>query len=188
MHLAFNMFALWIAGSLVERLYGPAMMLGLYVLCAAAGSAASLAFGGPYPSVGASGAVFGFFGILFAVQRVHDPVLDRQARGAMAQIGGLIVANLVLNVMINGGAAVAGGGPGIDIAAHVGGLRGRPLARLPAGAHAASRRSARCGSGPRGARTGQAGDGSCCSRAAGVAGLVVVIVALVLIGPIAALG
>ncbi|MCU0506180.1 MAG: rhomboid family intramembrane serine protease, partial [Chloroflexi bacterium] len=73
-HLGFNMLALWIAGSLVERLYGAPTMLALYLLTAAAGSAASFAFGGPYPSVGASGAVFGFFGILFAVQRVHDPV------------------------------------------------------------------------------------------------------------------
>jgi len=116
MHLALNMFALWIAGSFVERLYGPATMLLIYVLTAAAGSAASFAFGGPAPSVGASGAVFGLFGVLFAVQRIHDPVLDRRARAVLGQMGGLIVLNLVL------GFVMTGGGIPIDIAAHVGGL------------------------------------------------------------------
>ena len=187
LHLAFNMFALWIAGSLVERLYGPAMMLGLYVLCGAAGSAASLAFGGPYPSVGASGAIFGFFGILFAVQRVHDPVLDRQARAAMAQMGGLIVANLVLNVVMNGGAAAAGGGPGIDIAAHVGGLvAGLWLAYL-----LVPTRVATIGSmweRPEGSEDPSAARRLTAFRLAGIAGLIAVIVALVLIGPIVALG
>jgi rhomboid protease GluP len=116
MHLALNMFALWIAGSFVERLYGPATMLLIYLLTAAAGSAASFAFGGPAPSVGASGAVFGLFGVLFAVQRIHDPVLDRRARAVLGQMGGLIVLNLIL------GFVMTGGGIPIDIAAHVGGL------------------------------------------------------------------
>ncbi|MEI8332896.1 MAG: rhomboid family intramembrane serine protease [Chloroflexota bacterium] len=116
MHLALNMFALWIAGSFVERLYGSATMLFLYVITAAAGSAASFAFGGPAPSVGASGAVFGLFGVLFAVQRIHDPVLDRRARAVLGQMGGLIVLNLVL------GFVMTGSGVPIDIAAHVGGL------------------------------------------------------------------
>jgi rhomboid protease GluP len=116
LHLALNMFALWIGGSFVERLYGPIPMLVAYVLTAAAGSAASLAFGGPAPSVGASGAVFGLFGILFAMQRVHDPVLDRRTRAVLGQIGGLIVINLVL------GFVMTGGGIPIDVAAHVGGL------------------------------------------------------------------
>jgi membrane associated rhomboid family serine protease len=116
MHLALNMFALWIAGSFVERLYGPLTMLLLYVLTAAAGSAASFVFGGPAPSVGASGAIFGLFGVLFAVQRIHDPVLDRRARAVLGQMGGLIVLNLVLGLFMTGG------GIPIDIAAHVGGL------------------------------------------------------------------
>ena len=116
MHLALNMFALWIAGSFVERLYGPVTMLLLYLLTAAAGSAASFVFGGPAPSVGASGAVFGMFGVLFAVQRIHDPVLDRRARAALGQVGGLIAVNLVF------GLVMTGGGVPIDMAAHVGGL------------------------------------------------------------------
>jgi membrane associated rhomboid family serine protease len=176
MHLGFNMLALWIAGSLVERLYGAPTMLALYLLTAAAGSAASFAFGGPYPSVGASGAVFGFFGILFAVQRVHDPVLDRRARAALAQMGGLIAMNLVL------GLVMTGGGIPIDMAAHVGGL----LAGLWLGYLLVPGRV------PTVASMWQRPDGDpgpdrrlVAFRVVGVLVLVVVIVGLVLVGPVA---
>ncbi len=179
MHLGLNMVALWIAGSLVERLYGAPVMLALYLLTAAAGSAASFAFGGPYPSVGASGAIFGFFGILFAVQRVHDPVLDRRARAAMAQMGGLIAINLVL------GLVMTGGGIPIDMAAHVGGL----IAGLWLGYLLAPGRV------PTIASMWQRSDGAkgvdtrlAAFRIVGVLGLAVVIVGLVLVGPIASLG
>jgi membrane associated rhomboid family serine protease len=111
-HLFFNMYALYLAGVLVERLYGPILYLGLYLAAAAAGSTASFLFGGGVPSVGASGAVFGLFGVLAAVSRVHNPVLDRQGQMLIGQIGGLIVINLVLSFLI----------PGIDISAHIGGL------------------------------------------------------------------
>jgi rhomboid protease GluP len=175
MHLGLNMFALWIGGSFVERLYGPVPMLVAYVLTAAAGSAASLAFGGPAPSVGASGAVFGLFGILFAMQRVHDPVLDRRSRAVLGQIGGLIVINLVL------GAVMTGGGIPIDIAAHVGGLvAGLWLGFLfPPGKVATVASMWQRPNGGGAATRAMAG-----MQALGVLALVVAIVALVLVGPI----
>ena len=42
-HLMFNMYALWIIGPIVEALYGPWRYLGIYALCAVAGSVASYA-------------------------------------------------------------------------------------------------------------------------------------------------
>jgi len=84
---------------------------------AAAGSAASFAFGGPAPSVGASGAIFGLCGVLVAVSAVHRPVLDRRGRAIMSQIGFLVVLNLIIGFGF--GALL---GVRIDNAAHVGGL------------------------------------------------------------------
>ncbi len=116
LHLFFNMYALFIAGALVEQLYGPRLFMVLYLLSAAAGSVGSFVLGGDAPSVGASGGIFGLFGVLLAVSRTHHPVLDRRGQMLIGQIGGLIVINLVL------GFGIAGLGVGIDNAAHIGGL------------------------------------------------------------------
>ncbi len=112
LHLAFNMYALYVIGPTVEALYGSTRLLVLYLACGAAGSIASYVFGGPAPSVGASGAVFGLFGVLLVADRVHKPALTRNARGLTMQIGVLIGLNLVI------GFSVAT----IDNAAHIGGL------------------------------------------------------------------
>jgi membrane associated rhomboid family serine protease len=117
LHLGLNMYALYLVGPIVERIYGWKLFGLMYVLCALAGSAASLVFGTPgVPSVGASGAIYGIFGVVLAASRIHDPALDRQSRMLVSQVGGLIVLNLVLNVFFN---SVGGN---IDIGAHIGGL------------------------------------------------------------------
>lgn len=111
-HLLFNMYALYIVGPLVEVLYGRLVFLAFYLLAAAGGSIASyLVF--PGTSVGASGAIFGLFGLLFVSNFIHKPVLGRQASGLTRQIGMLILINLVIGFAFGGR---------IDNAAHVGGL------------------------------------------------------------------
>jgi membrane associated rhomboid family serine protease len=116
LHLAFNMYALYIVGPLVERIFGPIQYVAIYILCAIGGSIASyIVF--PEPAVGASGAIFGLFGVLFVAMWRHHPLLDRQARAVASQIGFLIVFNLGLNVFM-----VTSGTVAIDIAAHLGGL------------------------------------------------------------------
>lgn len=114
-HLLSNMYALYLVGPVVERLYGSARFLLFYVLTAAAGSMLSYVIT-PNDAVGASGAIFGLFGILFVAQRIHHPLMDRQARSITTQIGALIVINLVF------GFGLAGGGIPIDNWAHIGGL------------------------------------------------------------------
>jgi membrane associated rhomboid family serine protease len=64
LHLFFNMFALYMFGSELERLWGPKRFLNLYlasVISAALAQLAvfSLASVEPYPTIGASGGVFG---------------------------------------------------------------------------------------------------------------------------------
>ena len=98
-HLGFNMYALWIIGPIVEALYGHTRFLGIYLLCAAAGSAASYMFSDARFSVGASGAVFGLFGALLVADRVHKPALTRNARNITMQIGILIAINLFHRVL-----------------------------------------------------------------------------------------
>jgi membrane associated rhomboid family serine protease len=112
LHLGFNMYALYLAGTIVERWYGSLRFLAFYLACAAAGSTASFVFGEGNLAVGASGAVFGLFGILLAAGRIHHPV-DRQSRGLVSQVMTLVIINIVFGF--------ASGGS-IDNAAHLGGL------------------------------------------------------------------
>jgi membrane associated rhomboid family serine protease len=116
LHLAFNMYALYIVGPLVERMYGRLPFVVVYLLCAIGGSVGSYLFIRE-PSVGASGAIFGLFGILFVALRVHHPLLDRRARALASQIGFLILFNLALGFGFAGGGFAA-----IDNFAHLGGL------------------------------------------------------------------
>jgi rhomboid protease GluP len=111
LHLSFNMYALYLVGPIVERWYGSARFLLFYLLCASGGSVASFALGGDVPSVGASGAIFGLFGLLLGANRFHHPV-DRQSRSLVGQLGMLILLNILFGFAV----------PNIDNAAHIGGL------------------------------------------------------------------
>jgi membrane associated rhomboid family serine protease len=111
-HLLLNMYALWIAGPIVERWYGRVRFLVFYLAFAAAASTSSFVFGGDVSAVGASGAIFGLFGMLLSAGRLHHPV-DRQSRALVSQIGTLIAINLVFGFAFSGV---------IDNFAHLGGL------------------------------------------------------------------
>lgn len=112
LHLAFNMYALYLLGPLVEGIWGTRTFALFYVLTAAAASTASFVVS-PGASVGASGAIFGLIGVLLAGTRVHNPVLDRRARAIVPQLGSIVLVNLAFGFLMAGS---------IDNAAHVGGL------------------------------------------------------------------
>ena len=74
LHLAINMYALWMFGSDIERAIGPRHYMSLYfasLLCSSATQllvVSMMTSAGIYPTVGASGAIFGIllaFGMLF---------------------------------------------------------------------------------------------------------------------------
>jgi membrane associated rhomboid family serine protease len=77
-HLFFNMFALYMFGSEVERLLGPARFLEYYLVCVVGAAVAQLVVMGnmnlpPLPTVGASGGVFGLllaFGMAYPQRRI----------------------------------------------------------------------------------------------------------------------
>ena len=74
LHLAFNSYALWIVGPQVEKLYGPARFVILYVLTGIAGVYGSYFTIPNAISAGASGAIFGLFGVLlvFGIRYRHS--------------------------------------------------------------------------------------------------------------------
>ena len=65
-HLALNMFALYLFGPAAERALGRARFIAAYLTMAVAASALVYVLNGP-PTVGASGAIFGLFGLVFVL-------------------------------------------------------------------------------------------------------------------------
>ena len=61
-HLFFNMFALWMFGSMLERVWGPKRFFIFYFACGLAAGIAHLILQPNAPAVGASGAIMGLFG------------------------------------------------------------------------------------------------------------------------------
>ena len=119
LHIAFNMYALWIMGTYLEPLLGRARFVAVYLLSAIGGSVVYLLLSTPPTidevaagdvgtwwtgAVGASGAVFGLFGAFLVLQRR----IGRSAAGMYVVIG----INAVLGFVI----------PGIAWQAHLGGL------------------------------------------------------------------
>jgi membrane associated rhomboid family serine protease len=112
MHLGFNMYALYLCGPLVEQIYGPIRMILFYLVAAAGGSIATYALGDAVGGVGASGAIFGMFGVLFTASRLHLPMIDRRGRALLSQIGSLILINVLIGFSLQF----------VDNTAHIGGL------------------------------------------------------------------
>jgi membrane associated rhomboid family serine protease len=70
LHIALNMYALFLFGPPLEAALGRARFLTVYLISAVGGTAASYAFSNPaQQSLGASGAVFGLLGAFFFVNR-----------------------------------------------------------------------------------------------------------------------
>jgi membrane associated rhomboid family serine protease len=76
-HLLFNMFALYMFGGAIEQVVGPRRYVNYYLVCVIAAAVAQLAvtrmLGGLYPTVGASGGVFGLL-LAYAVYFPHNKV------------------------------------------------------------------------------------------------------------------
>jgi membrane associated rhomboid family serine protease len=110
LHIAFNMYALWLLGPYLEHLFGRLRFAVLYLVSAFGGSVGFLLLAGiydglaPTATVGASGAVFGLFGAVVVANRR----LGRQ----MNQILVVIAINGVIGFLV----------PGIAWQAHLGGL------------------------------------------------------------------
>lgn len=109
-HIFVNMYSLFALGPPVERFFGTARMLAVYLLSGISGVVFSLAFN-PYPSVGASGAIFGLLGALSMFLYMN--------RGLFGQAGGMQLRQLLLVGALN---LLISLSPGIDLWGHVGGL------------------------------------------------------------------
>jgi len=105
LHLALNMYAIYLFGPPLEAALGRVRFVAVYLISALGGSAFSYAFNDPrQPSLGASGAVFGLLGAFFFVNRR----LGRESTGLLV----LLAINFAFGFIA----------PNIDWRAHLGGM------------------------------------------------------------------
>jgi rhomboid protease GluP len=113
MHIAFNLYALYIVGTEVEMYYGPVRFLVIYLLSALCGALASYAF--TYGlSAGASTAVFGLIGTLVAFFTRNREVFGEMSRTRLSNLVIVIAINVFYGLSV----------PTIDNWGHAGGFIG----------------------------------------------------------------
>jgi membrane associated rhomboid family serine protease len=109
LHLAVNMYSLYVLGRFVEVIAGASRMAIVYAVSLVASGLAVTYFGGPLDvTVGASGAIFGLFGALFAI----GFRLGRPGMRLVQSNLGILALNLVITFAV----------PGISKWGHIGGL------------------------------------------------------------------
>jgi membrane associated rhomboid family serine protease len=121
MHLALNMFALFMFGSDIERYFGPKRYLAYYFICLIGAALAQLVAarvtgGEPVPIVGASGAVMGLllaFGVVYPQRRVIFLLLPIPIPAWLF---------VILYGLVELGSGVSGIQPGVAHFAHLGGM------------------------------------------------------------------
>jgi membrane associated rhomboid family serine protease len=110
-HLAFNTYAIYVFGSQIERFFGTARFLSLYMLTGIAGVLASFIFS-PARSAGASGAIFGLIGteaaFFYRYRKAFGPGGQQRLYNILIVIG----YNLAFTFVA----------PNIDVWGHLGGL------------------------------------------------------------------
>lgn len=114
LHLAFNMYALYILGMELEPVLGRLRFLLVYFVSLLAGSFGVMLIEPNAITAGASGAVFGLFGAAFVVMR------RRGINPMESGLGIWLLINLVFTFAI----------PNISIGGHIGGLIGGALVGL----------------------------------------------------------
>lgn len=112
-HLFLNNYALWIIGQEIEQIYGTARFVVLYLVTGVIGSLGSYVFNPDATSAGASGAIFGLFGVMatfaFKYRKEIPQTLSREIRRRVLPV---IAINLAFGFSVKI----------VDNAAHIGGL------------------------------------------------------------------
>ncbi|MEH7111920.1 rhomboid family intramembrane serine protease [Neobacillus niacini] len=114
LHLAMNSLALYFLGPAVERIFGNARFLFIYLFAGVSGVIASFIFS-PNISAGASGAIFGCFGALLYFALIYPKLFFRT-------MGSSVITVLIFNLIFGFTVSI------VDNAGHLGGLAGGFLA------------------------------------------------------------
>lgn len=110
MHLLFNMYGLLFVGLFLEPVMGKVKFLLAYLLTGLSASIASAWWHAATVSIGASGAIFGLYGVFFALLTVN--VFPKSSKKSFLISTSIFIGYNLLNGLTGG----------VDNAAHIGGL------------------------------------------------------------------
>lgn len=110
-HIACNMYSLYIIGPQIEQIYGTLRYFAIYIASCITASLASYILSPNSISVGASGGIFGLMGALLAFAVIERNRIQKKYMSSLIQI---IILNLFIGLSIKN----------IDNFAHIGGLAG----------------------------------------------------------------
>jgi membrane associated rhomboid family serine protease len=105
-HIGLNMLSLWFVGRSLEPAIGKVNFLAIYFVALLAGSFGALAFQPMIPTIGASGAIFGVFGVLIVI------AYRRGISIWQTGLAPILLVNLLFDLTQSG----------ISIGGHIGGL------------------------------------------------------------------
>lgn len=111
MHVFFNTYVLFALGGFFNRILGEARFLTVFLFSGICGSLASVFFGKSAVSVGASGAIWGLFGVSLALAFFKTSLIPEPIRLQLRRV-------TFINLLINLGISFL---PMIDLWAHLGG-------------------------------------------------------------------
>ena len=106
LHIGVNMLSLYFVGSALEPAVGRRNLVVIYLTSLLAGSFGALLFQPDYPTIGASGAIFGVFGALIVVARYRGIPFWQSG------LGFILVVNVLFSLTVQG----------ISIGGHIGGF------------------------------------------------------------------
>lgn len=108
-HILFNGYALYAFGPQIERLMGPKKYLLFFFLTGVGGNIITFFFNFKTISAGASGSLFGLFGVFLYLIHRHKYMITPEGRKSILSLLGV---NLLLTLAV----------PSISTTAHIGGL------------------------------------------------------------------
>ncbi|MFC4076890.1 rhomboid family intramembrane serine protease [Salinithrix halophila] len=109
MHFLFNSFALYLLGPQLEWLFGRWLFSLLYILTGISGNLASIYIDELGIKAGASGAIYGLFGVYVYLFLFRRGSMDPETGKSILALVGV---NIVISILV----------PNIDLIAHLGGL------------------------------------------------------------------
>jgi len=100
-HLALNMYGLFVVGNQLEEIFGSKKFTAIYFVTGIFAALSTLYFNLFASSVGASGAIFGLFGFMIVIQVIASRIQKQPLQPILINFGVFVIMNAVIGAFAN---------------------------------------------------------------------------------------